>query len=303
LRNPQAGRGQGRARVEPLERALRDERLHVSVTGDREQLTEWVGEGGVSEIRAVVAAGGDGTVATLVNGLPKDMAVSVFPLGTENLMAKYLGLPLGPRALAHQIRHGATVRLDVGLANDRRFLLMAGVGFDAEVVARLHANRQGPIRHSTYVKPILDSLRTYKYPRLDVRVTAGRGAESHETAWSARWAFVVNVPRYAMGLRFAPGADSADGLLNLVTFEHGSWRNGLRYLWAVLDGRHTQLFDCRTAVASRIQITSELPAPYQVDGDPGGMLPLDLKLAAARVRVVVGEAWAVANGFRHAVSN
>jgi len=234
----------------------------------------------------------------------------MLPLGTENLLAKYLTAGQDPHRLAQQILHGATVRLDAGQANRRLFMLMAGVGFDADVVGRLHAARQGPIRHASYVKPIVDSIRRYEYPELRICVSADPGAidkagsrapTGESITWSARWAFVVNVPRYAMGLEFAPRASSSDGLLNVVTFEHGSWQYAVRYLIAVLRGAHWQLNDCRMVTASHVRIESDARVDYQLDGDPGGTLPLELEILSARVRLVVSERWAVTRGFRHGV--
>src|SRR5207247_1264597 len=79
----------------------------------------------------VVAAGGDGTVNEVVNGLAgTETALAALPIGTVNVWVRELGLPLHPRAAAEALL-GAQVRaIDLGRAGDRYFLLMAGVGFD-----------------------------------------------------------------------------------------------------------------------------------------------------------------------------
>ena len=120
------------------------------------------------ELRTVIAAGGDGTIAGVVNGTPPETPVAILPLGTENLLAKYLKITAEPAAIAQMIADGWTTWIDAGRANGRLFMLMASVGFDAEVVRLLHAARDGNIRHSTYIKPIVQTIRNYSYPELRV---------------------------------------------------------------------------------------------------------------------------------------
>ena len=120
------------------------------------------------ELRAVVAAGGDGTVAEVINRCPVGTPVAVLPMGTENLLAKYLEIGPSPAALGQIIAQGQAAWLDAGRANGRLFLLMASIGFDAEVVRQLHATRDGNIRRWSYAKPILNTIRTYSYPELRV---------------------------------------------------------------------------------------------------------------------------------------
>ena len=87
--------------------------------------------------RCLVAVGGDGTVSALLNERPP-LPVTVLPAGTENLVARHFGLRRDPRSLAGTIAAGRSVPVDVGQAAGRRFLLMAGFGFDAEIVSRHH---------------------------------------------------------------------------------------------------------------------------------------------------------------------
>jgi diacylglycerol kinase (ATP) len=89
--------------------------------------------------RLVIAAGGDGTINEVVNGLSKSGTLGILPLGTANVLARELGLPLEPEDACERILSGTGLRMDVGVATDeegteRRFTSMAGIGFDASVV-------------------------------------------------------------------------------------------------------------------------------------------------------------------------
>ena len=92
-------------------------------------------------LRALVAAGGDGTAAELANRTTPGVPLALFPIGTENLLARYLKIDQSAETLGRIICGGMVRRLDAGSAQGRLFLLMAGCGFDAQVVQRLHQHR------------------------------------------------------------------------------------------------------------------------------------------------------------------
>jgi diacylglycerol kinase (ATP) len=88
-----------------------------------------------AEVDVVVAAGGDGTVNEVVNGLiGRKLPLGIIPLGTANLVAMEIGLSLRSQDIASTIAEGALLYCHPGLANERHFMMMAGVGFDAHVV-------------------------------------------------------------------------------------------------------------------------------------------------------------------------
>jgi len=262
-------------------------------------------------LRAVVAAGGDGTLAELVNRTPADTPLAVFPLGTANLMAGYLGLDARPDRFASMLAAGRSIRLDAALGRvaapphsasslksqasnlspaARVFLIMAGVGFDAAVVDRLHSRRSGHIRMWNYAKPIWDCVRNYQYPPLRCECAlADRDAPAATVAFDARWLFVQNLPSYAGGLQFAPHANPRDGLLDVCAFERGGCWHGLRYLAFALAGGQRRLKDCRMLRVARIRVEANGSAGVQFDGDPAGQLPLEIESLPARARMLVPE--------------
>jgi diacylglycerol kinase (ATP) len=292
--NPNAGASDRLATVEELREVLGRRGFQatifhdvVSLAKESERLLA------AGELRAVVAAGGDGTLRLVADRTPPGTPLLVFPLGTENLLARYLEIQPDPAKLAQIITDGRCVRLDAGTAGGQLFTLMAGCGFDADVVRRLHQSRQGHIHHWSYAKPILDAIRTYDYPELRVYYTpAGaeaRGDFTHEI--TARWAFVINLPRYAGGLCFAEDASGSDGLLDVCTFKEGSLWYGLMYLGGVMLGQHEGMQDFCHVQTRRVRIQSAASVPYQLDGDPGGELPVELGILPQRLTVLVSRDW------------
>lgn len=293
--NPRAGARFRPELVEQVQQELESHDLTCEVFTDIDHLRQRAEElTCTGELRAVIAAGGDGTIALLANQTPPGAALAIFPLGTENLLAKHFGLAASAVDLARIVADGYACELDMGDAGGRLFSLMAGCGFDADVVRRLHDARRGNIHHLSYIKPILESIRNYEYPELRIRYAPEGQAEDELTEEiTARWAFVVNVPRYAGGLVLAPGATGDDGVLDLCTFREGSLWNGLVYLSGIMLGQHTTMTDFVHVRTRRLLIESTQPVPYQLDGDPGGVLPVEIFVRPKRLKVLVSKEWAL----------
>jgi len=297
--NPRAGAQNRQAIAQQLADELSASDFEPSILHDIEAVAEEARRlSAAGQLRAVVAAGGDGTIRLVAERTAPGTPLLILPLGTENLLARYLELSSDPVQLARIVSDGWTAVFDAGNANGRLFTLMAGCGFDADVVRRLHSSRQGNIHHLSYAKPILDAIRTYDYPELRVHYApadAAMGAElTHEIA--ARWVFVVNLPRYAGGLSFSPQASGTDGLLDVCTFKDGSLWSGLLYLGGVMLGQHETMQDFTRVQARRLRIEAA-SAAYQLDGDPGGELPVEISVLPGRLRLLVSRAWAERNGF------
>ena len=189
-------------------------------------------------LRAVVAAGGDGTLAEIVNRTEPDTPLAVYPLGTANLLSNYLAIVRQAKSFADMLAAAQAVRLDAGrvrpLAPDpapdqpgvppqpaadrsagRIFLITAGIGFDAAVVERLHKRRTGHIRFGSYLEPILTVVRNYSYPQLRCEWSLEGEDRVMDGNLHARWLFIQNLPCYAGGLNFAPNASATDGRLDV----------------------------------------------------------------------------------------
>ena len=285
--NAVAGATSSREVVEQLETLLAYRGWHFELQTDLAEVSRlanaWQEAG---RLRAVIGVGGDGTAAALLNATGPGVPITLLARGTENLLAKHCRMGFSPESVVEILATGQPRSFDAGVANGRLFVLMASCGFDAEVIARLHTSRAGHIRHWSYVRPILDAILAYDYPPLTIRMSFANGTE--ETIQS-RWLFAFNLPCYAFAIGLAPRADGCDGLLDACAFEQGSFWHGLRYLTAVTSGRHEQLADCRTARVRRMRIESPRPVPYQVDGDPGGVLPLEIEVLPGRMTLLLPE--------------
>ena len=288
LTNPSAG---ARNRIEAifeLVECLKQRGLTAIVVRDFQALDQQLQQVlAAGQLRAVVAAGGDGTVAEIVNRTDVSVPLTVFPLGTANLLANYFGLTNDPQALAAVVAKGATAQFDAGRANGRVFLCMASCGFDADVVHRLHSKRRGGhISYWTYARPILEAIRSYRYPPLQIEYETTQGENLVKLTHRAPWAFVVNLPNYGGGLQLVPDAVATDGELDLCAFKRGSLWHGLMYLGLVKLRQQRMLSDYQTMRVTRVRIVSDEKVPYQLDGDPGAFLPLEIDVLPERVTIM-----------------
>lgn len=278
-RNRTSGTGTRRGVLLELLRELKRRGIAPRLFASRERMQAKLADPKVREhLVCVVAAGGDGTVGDVINRYP-GLPLATLPLGTENLLAKYLGIEPSGAQVAELIANGQRRKLDLGQVNGRRFTLMASCGFDAAIVHHTHANRRGNIRKWHYLPPIWNSIRKYDHPPLRVFVND----ESQPRI--VRLVMAVNLPAYALGIPFAPQATGEDGQLDLCLFERGSTFQMARYLGHVIAGQHQTLPDVTCLKASRVRIEADVKVPWQMDGDPAGFTPVTLEVLPAAMEV------------------
>lgn len=278
-RNPTSGTGARRGVLLDLIRELKRRGIRPRMFANRERMHSKLADPAAREqLVCVLAAGGDGTVGDVINRYP-GLSVATLPLGTENLLARYLGIQPSGSQVAELIVSGSRRRLDLGQLNGRRFTLMASCGFDAAVVHRTHARRRGHIRKWHYLPPIWNSIRKYDHPPL--RIVVNDEAQPR----SGRLLMAVNLPAYALGIPFAPQATADDGQLDLCLFQQGSTFQMARYLGHVIAGTHQTLPDVTCLKASRVRIEADVAVPWQMDGDPAGFTPVTLEVLPAALEI------------------
>ncbi len=223
--NPKSGSGSRQSLLQSLREALVSDGFAVEVCTSLEQVQRLAADlHGRGQLHAIVSAGGDGTAAALANLIAADIPLLVFPLGTENLLAKHLGMTNDVAAARARLKAHRTIAMDVGLANNKMFLVMASCGFDAAVVDDMHANRKGHINRWSYTSPILRTLRRYSFPLAHLE-ECDEGADTRREQQVA-WTFVFNLPRYAANLKFCPQADPLDGNSISVPFDNPAFSKG-----------------------------------------------------------------------------
>lgn len=217
----------------------------------------------------VVAAGGDGTVNEVINGLAgTKTALAPLPVGTMNVWAREIGLPLQPRAAAEALLHAERRVIDLGRAGERYFLLMASLGFDAAVTASVRSEQKKRLGAFAY---ILQGLKVaFRYQGVRVRMLLdGKTVRG-------RFLMVVlgNSQLYGGVVKLTANAIIDDGMLDVCVFKGRTLQSAPLRLWSIMRRRYSA--DPRIAYykARRVVFTSSKPMDVQVDGDYIGTSPI-----------------------------
>lgn len=286
IHNPAAGRSRHRRLTEVIGRlgelgctvAVRD----TARRGDAERLAREVAR---DEFDVVAAAGGDGTLNEVVNGLAAGdggLALAVIPLGTANVLALEIGLdPRDADAIARTIAAGPARKVHPGVANGRHFVLMAGAGLDAHVVEGVNGGLKRRTGRLAYVVEGLRQAFGYDFPELRVRANG-------ET-YQGRMAVACRGRFYGGRFVAAPGARLDQPKLEVCILPKSGMAGLMRYGLALPMNRLASLPEVTHVVTDRMVIVGPRGAPLQGDGDIVARLPAEISVAAETVDLVVPE--------------
>lgn len=232
--------------------------------------------------KALVVAGGDGTVRTVADAMAgSSLPILIIPTGTENLLAGELGLDGSMATNIAAIEHGNIRRLDLASANGQHFIAVAGMGFDGEVIRRLNKFRSGHITHMDYLWPITRTFWEYNFPTIRVE------ADGELLCDEPGLVFVGNISRYAVQLQIFYDADCSDGLMDVTIYKCSKRRELILHsLSTILRCSHRNPRVVRRK-CRQIHISSpDRGVPVQLDGDPGPNLPLNIEVLSAAAQVL-----------------
>ncbi|MFP1682408.1 diacylglycerol/lipid kinase family protein [Alloalcanivorax sp. C16-1] len=277
--NPTAGGGRAR-RLRQFVRALeqggaRVRLYHTRAPGDATRYLNAL----QSQGECVVAAGGDGTTNDVINGLNPGVALALFPIGTANVLARELNLPRKPEEAARVVLEGRTLNITPALLNGRRFLVMAGVGYDAWVVDQVDLIAKRRIGKLAYALSMLRQV--FRYGEVRYRVTVdGRPLDCFS-------AVISNGRYYGGSFILSRQANLSRRSVQVLLFQRPGRLFLLRCLAALLLGRMERVDGVASLSAERVTVTAPGLEPVQTDGDPAGFLPAEIELEAEPVAVRV----------------
>ncbi|MFN3929522.1 MAG: diacylglycerol/lipid kinase family protein, partial [Thermoflexus sp.] len=242
----------------------------MRVTESPGMATDFAHEAALKGFDWVIAAGGDGTVNEVANGLVgMPTALGVLPVGTGNVWARQLGLPVYP--LVHPIRIQIAAHLleaarehviDVGRANGRYFLLWAGIGLDAQVARHMEPRTRNAKRLGAIAYLIAAAMIAKDFPAMRATVIVdGRRRVKGRTLV----VLVANAQLYGGLVRIAPQAVLDDGYLNVCVFRGMGLPWAIRHFFNVFGGRHLRDPAVKFFVGRRVIVETHPIVPVQVD--------------------------------------
>lgn len=260
--NPIAGKGKAAERIPEIEALLASRKLEYELRLTRGvwHAAEMAREAGREGFATVVAAGGDGTVNEVVNGLMLSHnrgdaipEMGVLAVGRGNDFAYGADLPEGLEACVETIAKGETRPMDVGLVvggdypQGRYFANGLGAGFDT--IVGLAAAKMKVHGFMAYVLGAVKTFAAFP-PAPDVRVTFDGG----EIACKSHQVSIMNGKRLGGTFFYAPWAENHDGLLDIMVTDELTRRSMVGFILAISKGEHGKRPDVRFGRGSRIGI-------------------------------------------------
>ena len=276
--------------------AFRDSRVEISAVDRLDKETK---------LAAALIFGGDGTIHRHLRPLIENkIPLLPVPVGSGNDFAHALGINSVQDAVSAWTQFcsaASNVReIDVGVIRstgvatsppatgnskpETYFCNVAGVGLDSEANRLANAMPRWVRSHGGYILSALKAILTF--PPTVVTITA-ESESSPRISEHAMLVAVANTPAYGNGMRIAPRAQLADGLLDVCFVRRTGRLRLLRNFPRVFRGEHLGMPEVKYFQASRLRIESERPMDLYADGEPVCGTPLEIEVVPRALRVIV----------------
>jgi diacylglycerol kinase (ATP) len=243
------------------------------------------------DLDMVVAVGGDGTIGEVISGLVgTSTAMGVLPVGTGNLWARMLGMPVWSPMYRSALMDAARIlvegerrRIDVGEAHGRHFVMWCGIGFDAQVARDVEPHRE--IRRSlgnlTYVAMAVTEAFSMRGTRATVVI------DGHAMRYRVMLIIIANAQLYGPSIRLAPHAQLDDGFLDVYVFRGGNLLDVIKHVTLLFMGKHATSPSVDVFRAKEVHVLADAPLPLHLDGDPSEHTPVAIQIIPMAVTVVI----------------
>jgi len=235
--------------------------------GDAIQAAAWAAENGYD---LVVAAGGDGTINEVINGIAKlenRPSVGVIPGGTTNDFARALNIPRDTKKAVEIILNGQTKKLDIGKVNDSYFVYTAGGGRLTELTYEVPSKLKTMLGHLAYYIKGIEMLPSLKPARVRIEYDG-------EIIDEDIMLFLISNTNSVGGFeKLAPDAKFDDGYFDLLILRKTNLAEFIRIATLALRGTHLEDKNVIYTQAKKIKVTPEGEMQLNIDGEYGGMLP------------------------------
>lgn len=229
----------------------------------------------------VVAAGGDGTINAVINGLAgSSTALGVIPAGTVNLFSLQMNIPLDLDAACRLLARGRQTAIDLGRVNQRYFTCMAGVGFDAFVIKNTDWRLKRLTGAFAYLVAGIAAFFLYPFRQVWVRI------DGQPEPRRGYLVIAGNVKYYGGNMALLPRADLQDGKLDVCIFKRRSFLHFLGYIWGWQHSALDKFLDVEYLQCRRITVLNRREH-LQLDGEYLGHMPVDIEVVPQALRVVV----------------
>ncbi|MBD3921013.1 diacylglycerol kinase [Paenibacillus sp. PR3] len=287
--NPTSGREEIKRRLPELLQRLERGGIETST-----HATSGAGDASLAAAEAcergydlIIAAGGDGTLYEVINGLadkPNRPPLGILPLGTTNDFARALGIPKNWEYACDLIIEGYSRPIDVGVANNRYFINIAGGGSLTELTYEVPSKLKTMIGQLAYYMKGLEKMTRLRPTELRIQ------ARGHDEIHEEIMLFLICNSNSVAGFeKLAPDASFDDGMFDVVILRKCNLPEFIRIATMALRGEHLNDPHVVHLRTDHLQVTTADYVQLNLDGEYGGTLPCTFSLLPSHLNIFVDE--------------
>ncbi len=240
-------------------------------------------EATASGVDTVIACGGDGTLNEVINGLAgSETRLALLRAGTGNVFAKEVGVPRDLEEALSVLVDGEERRFDLGLAGGRYFLLMCGIGIDAEIVRRVPSSPKRLLGTAIYGLWGMVVLPIFRPRRVSLKVDGEEDAHDVDLSWL----LLGNTRSYGGVIDITSHAVADDGLLDAYIFAGNSYHWAASTVMRVALKRQKHAPGIYTRRLREIEILTP-GLPVQADGEYIGRTPIKVSVVPRALSILL----------------
>ncbi|MBC8501035.1 MAG: diacylglycerol kinase family lipid kinase [DPANN group archaeon] len=229
----------------------------------------------------IIAAGGDGTINEVINGIENyKTKLGIIPIGSENVVSKELKIPTQINEACNIILKGKTKKIDLGLINNKKFIFVVGIGFDAHAITNVKREVKRLIGKHSYTIAGLKTLFEHKPEELKIKIDN----KKEETGY---FAIISNVKRYGGNIKITPEAELDDGYLDLCIFKNRDVWSVMKYVIGVASGQISKLKEIKHYKIKKADIKAKNKVLYHTAAEIGGTTPVKVSVLPRKLEIIV----------------
>ena len=238
----------------------------------------------IKKFDIIVAAGGDGTINEVINGMDDKTSLGIIPLGTANIGAYEANISKNPSKAAQIILSGKIKKIHIQEANNRKFFLMTGVGYDASIVETVQSNLLLKKIFGKLLFFIISFAKLIYFKKYELKILA------NNKAYLANWVIITNAKHYGGTFQLTKDTDIFEKKLITYLFINLTRFDVIKNLVKIIKKQNLEENDKVIKIISDdIFINSKLKVPIQCDGEFIGNLPLQIKNTKKTINLLVKE--------------
>ncbi|HLV32892.1 MAG TPA: diacylglycerol kinase family protein [Chitinispirillaceae bacterium] len=229
----------------------------------------------------VIAAGGDGTINSVINGLAGTQTTfAAIPAGTVNVFALQLNIPVEIRSACELIAMGNVKQIDLGKVNEHYFSCLSGIGFEAYIMNKTRPDIKGKIGPAAYVLSGIRHFFGYRFSKIYFTI-------DNKPQRDYGYIIVVsNGKYYSANMILSPAASMEDGLLDIIVFKSKNPISFLRYFYKLENVKLSEYPDIKHLQVKKIKIEKHGNHYVHVDGEHYGHTPVEIDVVPSSLKVI-----------------